>query len=253
MALARAGSAFVRTAARWLIFGVFCSIAAAPAEAQVKRSLSGSNLRFQIGAERQIPIAATQLVHTAFSMSATAMIPNSCLPKGGIKGVHPTPMAEATTWPTGRFRILTSRFTLRGPFSNRGPGGGKYSAKVIGARTRASTFQVQTDFQVQWPKPSMTMTPPRGLYVHPTAAGPAKARKNGGMSGRSVESTSTASTLSLSHFKYFVSSKENGVYPPRYSPSFSPLMVTVAAVITPAKSTKTRRLRSSSGARKCRR
>ena len=30
------------------------------AEAQVKRSLSGSNLRFQIGGELQIPIAATR-------------------------------------------------------------------------------------------------------------------------------------------------------------------------------------------------
>jgi len=39
------------------------------------------------------------------------------------------------------------------------------------------------------------------------------------MSARSVESTSTASTLSPDQLIAGVSSNENGVYPPRYSPS----------------------------------
>ncbi len=59
-------------------------------------------------------------------------------------------------------------------------------------------------------------------------------------SGRSVESTSTASTFSPFQSRCGVSSNENGVYPPLYSPSRTPLTYTVAAVITPSKSTKTR-------------
>jgi hypothetical protein len=182
MALARAR--MVRLAVlHSAVLGVLCMIAAGSAEAQVKRSLSGTNLRFQIGGELEIPIAATRQVHTAFSMSATAKVKASCLPRGGIKGINPTPMAEVTTWPTGRARILTSRFTLRGPQSNKSMGG-KYTAKVIGVKTQNPVaLQVQTYFQIQIPKPSMTMTPTRGLYVH-TGTKAAKARKNGGMSGR---------------------------------------------------------------------
>ena len=182
MALARAR--MVRSLVmRSAMLGVICTLAAGSAQAQTKRSLSGTNLRFQIGGELQIPIAATRQVHTNLSMSATAKVKASCLPKGGIKGVNPTPMAEVTTWPTGRFRILTSRFTLRGPQSNKS-GGGKYKAKVVGVKTQNPVaLQVQTYFQIQIPKPSMTMTPTRGLYVH-TGTAPAKARKNGGMSGR---------------------------------------------------------------------
>jgi hypothetical protein len=185
MALARARMVLVCS----FVLGAVCLIAAGSAEAQVKRSLSGTNLRFQIGGELEIPIAATRQVHTAFSMSGTAKVAASCLPKGGIKGINPTPMAEVTTWPTGRARILTSRFTLRGPLSNRS-GGGKYKAKVIGVKTQNPVaLQVVTYFQIQIPKPSMTMTPTRGIYVHPTTGmgmslAPAKARKNGGMSGR---------------------------------------------------------------------
>jgi hypothetical protein len=43
-----------------LVLGITALLAASPAQAQVKRSLSGSNLRFQIGGELQIPIAATR-------------------------------------------------------------------------------------------------------------------------------------------------------------------------------------------------
>jgi hypothetical protein len=179
MALARANQLGLRSA----VLGVICVLAAGSAQAQTKRSLSGTNLRFQIGGELQIPIAATRQIHTGLSMSATAMLKASCIPKGGIKGVNPTPMAEVTTWPTGRFRILTSRFTLRGPQSNRSMGG-KYAAKVVGVKTQNPVaLQVQTYFQIQIPKPSMTMTPTRGLYPHNGTA-PAKARKAGGMSGR---------------------------------------------------------------------
>src|SRR3984885_7260078 len=44
-----------------------------------------------------------------------------------------------------------------------------------------------------------------------------------------------------------VSSNENGVYPPLYSPRRVPLIQTVEAVIAPSKSTKTRRPRASAG------
>jgi hypothetical protein len=163
-------------------------MAVGSAQAQTKRSLSGTNLRFQIGGELQIPIAATRQVHTAFSMSQTGMVKASCIPKGGIKGVNPTPMAEVTTWPTGRVRILTSKFTLRGKYSNRSMGG-KYPAKVIGVKTQNPVaLQVQTYFQIQIPQPSsavtMVMGKTRGLYVHPGTAKAAVARKHGGMTGR---------------------------------------------------------------------
>jgi len=162
-----------------------------PAAAQVKRSLSGTNLRFQIGGELEIPIAATRQKNTPLGMSGTAMVNASCVPKGGIKGINPIPGAQVTTWNTGRFRIPSSQFTLRGPHSNRGPGGLPYSAKVIGVKTQNPVaLQVQTFFQIQIPKRSMTATPTRGLYVHLSAAkGPAKARKNGGMSGRTGPET----------------------------------------------------------------
>jgi len=179
MALARArmvvGSSLVLVAVFALVAG--------SAQAQTKRSLSGTNLRFQIGGELEIPIAATRQVHTALSMSATAKVAASCLPKGGIKGINPTPNASVTTWPTGRVRILTSKFTLRGPQSKRYKGG-KYPAKVIGVKTQNPVaLQVVTYFQIQIPKPSMTMTQTRGIYVH-TGTKAAKARKNGGKSGR---------------------------------------------------------------------
>jgi hypothetical protein len=179
MALERALGRFFRTA---MLVGL-CTLVATAAQAQTKRPLSGTNLRFQIGGELQIPIAATRQVHSNFSMSATAMVKASCIPKGGIKGVNPVPNAAVTTFPTGRFRILTSQFTLRGPFSNRYKGG-KYPAKVIGVKTQNPVaLQVQTYFQIQIPKPSMTMTPTRGLYPHSGVIA-AKARKNGGMTGR---------------------------------------------------------------------
>src|SRR5947207_5019345 len=73
------------------------------------------------------------------------------------------------------------------------------------------------------------------------------------MSGRSVESTSTARTFSPCQPMCGVSSNEKGVYPPLYSPSFSPLIQTVEAVITPSKSTKTRLPWASLGKRKRRR
>src|SRR5258708_5206887 len=134
MALARAR--MIRSAGfHSAVLGIFCMIAAGSAEAQTKRSLSGTNLRFQIGGELQIPIAATRNVHTAFSMSQTGMVKVSCVPRGGIKGINPTPMAEVTTWPTGRVRILTSKFTLRGAQSTKSMGG-KYTAKVIGVKTQ---------------------------------------------------------------------------------------------------------------------
>ena len=167
MAVARA-RLVIRSAV--LVLGV--CLAASPAHAQTKRSISGSNLRFQIGGELQIPIAATGK-------------PASCVPKGGIKGINPKKGVFATTWPTGRFRIPTSAFTLRGPSSNRGPGGLPYTAKVIGVKTQNPVaLQVQTFFQIQVPKPSMTMTPTKGLYVHASMAPPAKRRVDGGMSGR---------------------------------------------------------------------
>ena len=50
-----------------------------------------------------------------------------------------------------------------------------------------------------------------------------------------------------------VSSNENGVYPPLYSPSLVPLIQTVDAVITPSKSTKTRFPFASGGSLKRRR
>src|SRR5947207_1769011 len=62
------------------------------------------------------------------------------------------------------------------------------------------------------------------------------------MSLRSVESTSTARTLSPRQLRCGVSSNEKGVYPPRYSPSLWPLIQTVDAVITPPKSLKPRRV-----------
>jgi hypothetical protein len=63
-----------------------CLMLAGAAEAQVKRSLPGSELRFQIGGELQIPIAATKLVQSPFrSSSATVMVPASCLPRGGSR------------------------------------------------------------------------------------------------------------------------------------------------------------------------
>ncbi len=108
-----------------LVLGITAVLAALPAQAQVKRSISGSNLRFQIGGELQIPIA------TITSMGAP--LPASCVPKGGIKGVNPIPGAIASTWATGRVRVPTSQFTLRGKFSNRSMGG-KYNAKVIGVK-----------------------------------------------------------------------------------------------------------------------
>jgi hypothetical protein len=111
------------------------------------------------------------------------------VPKGGIKGVNPIPGAVATTWATGKFRIPTSQFTLRGKYSNRSMGG-KYNAKVIGVKNENPVaLQVQTYFQIQIPRPSMSMTPTMGLYPHATAAPPAKARKNGGMSGRTGPNT----------------------------------------------------------------
>ena len=73
MALARAcqvRSLVLRSA----VLVVICVLAAGSAQAQTKRSLSGTNLRFQIGGELQIPIAATRQVHTGLSMSATAML-----------------------------------------------------------------------------------------------------------------------------------------------------------------------------------
>jgi hypothetical protein len=159
-----------------LVLGITALLAASPAQAQVKRSISGSNLRFQIGGELQIPIA------TITSMGAP--LPASCVPKGGIKGVNPVPGAIATTWATGRVRVPTSQFTLRGKLSNRSMGG-KYSAKVIGVKNENPVaLQVQTYFQIQIPRPSMSMTPTRGLYPHPSGGPAAKARKNGGMSGR---------------------------------------------------------------------
>ena len=193
MALARARMVFIRS----LVLGGLCVIAAGAAQAQVKRSLSGTNLRFQIGGELEIPIAATKQVHTAFSMSATGMVDASCLPKGGIKGINPTPKAHVSTWKsmdkagvmtsarglTTRFRILTSQFTLRGPQSNRYKGG-KYPAKVIGVhKENKVALQVVTYFQIQIPKPSSMQTMTRGLYPH-TGVIAAKARKNGGKSGR---------------------------------------------------------------------
>jgi hypothetical protein len=147
-------------------------LSAGSAHAQVKRSISGSNLRFQIGGELQIPIAATGR-------------PTSCVPKGGIKGINPKKNAIVSTWPTGKFKVQTSAFTLRGPSSNRGPGGLPYTAKVAGVKTQNPVaLQVETYFQIQVPFPSMTMTPTMGLYVHKAGDPPAKARKNGGMSGR---------------------------------------------------------------------
>src|SRR5450631_2589411 len=73
------------------------------------------------------------------------------------------------------------------------------------------------------------------------------------MSGRSLESTSTASTFSPSKSTWEVRSNEKGVYPPLYSPSRTPLIQTVDAVITPSKSTKTRFPRASAGSLKRRR
>jgi hypothetical protein len=156
-------------------------MAASPAQAQIKRSLSGTNLRFQIGGELEIPIAATRQTHHTTILgkeaSGTKKVPGSCIPKGGIKGVNPTPNAQVTTWPTGRFRILTSRFTLRGPQSKRQTGM-KYTAKVIGVKTQNPVaLQVQTYFQIQIPKPSKGQTMTRGLYLH-TGTMAAKARKN---------------------------------------------------------------------------
>jgi hypothetical protein len=66
----------------------------------------------------------------------------------------------------------------------------KYTAKVIGVKTQNPVaLQVKTYFQIQIPKPSMTMTPTRGLYVHAAGGPPAEARKNGGMSGRTGPET----------------------------------------------------------------
>src|SRR5687768_16312497 len=109
------------------VLGAVSLIAAGTAHAQTKRSLSGSNLRFQIGGELQIPIAAT--FNTMNGM--TGMVPAACLPKGGINGINPTKNANVTTWATGRMRIPTSVFTLRGPKGNP-----KYAAKVIGVRSQ---------------------------------------------------------------------------------------------------------------------
>jgi hypothetical protein len=60
-------------------------------------------------------------------------------------------MAEVTTWPSGRMRILTSRFTLRGPQSTRSMGM-KYTPKVAGARTQNFVvLQVQTASRSSFP------------------------------------------------------------------------------------------------------
>jgi hypothetical protein len=204
MALVRARTVFVSSA----VLGVLVSvIVAGAAQAQVKRSLSGSNLRFQIGGELQIPIAATRATHSAFSMSGVAAVKASCLTMGGIKGINPIPGAQVTTWPTGRFRILTSQFTLRGPFSDRYKGG-KYPAKVIGVKTQNPVaLQVRTYFQIQIPKPStmVTMTGgmTRGLYPHTgTKAAPArknltKLQKPAGRTGLNVVSFCPGSTTSV--------------------------------------------------------
>jgi hypothetical protein len=50
-----------------------------------------------------------------------------------------------------------------------------------------------------------------------------------------------------------VSSKEKGVYPPRYSSKWWPLTVTLLAVMTPPKSANTRFPFQAAGARKWRR
>src|SRR2546428_6266856 len=141
-----------------VVLGGLC-LAGGTAQAQVKRPLAGTNLRFQIGGELQIPIAGTRQKNTVGGMSGTVMVPASCLPRGGIKGINPIPGAQVTTWPTGRFRILTSQFTLRGPLSNR-QSGMKYTAKVIGVKTQNPVaLQVVTYFQIQIPKPSKASVP----------------------------------------------------------------------------------------------
>lgn len=195
MALARARSmVFVCSA---VLSGV-CMMLAGGAHAQTKRSLTGTNLRFQIGGELQIPIAGTKLTKNG----GTAKVGPLCLPNGGIKGINPRPNALATTWETGRFRIPTSAFTLRGKSSMRqkdtpNSPGHPYTAKVIGVDPdNPVALQVLTNFQIQVPFPSATsmgtMTPPtRGLYVHLTGAPPAKARNEGGMSGRTGPDTVT--------------------------------------------------------------
>jgi len=164
------------------MLGGLCLIPADGAEAQVKRSLSGSNLRFQIGGELQIPIAATRKTMDG----GDKMAPASCVPRGGINGVNPTMNAQATTWATGRFRIPTSVFTLRGPKGNPA-----YTSKVIGVKTQNPVaLQVQTYFRIQIPQPSMTATPTKGLYVHKSAGAPAaKRRVDKGMSGRTGPET----------------------------------------------------------------
>ncbi len=158
------------------VLGAICLMAAGTAHAQVKRSLSGSNLRFQIGGELQIPIAAT--FNTMYGM--TGMVPAACLPKGGINGVNPTMNAQVSTWATGRMRIPTSAFTLRGPKGNP-----MYTAKVIGVRSQNPVaLQVKTDFQIQIPQPSAKQTMTRGLYVDSAGGNVPKRRVDGGMSGR---------------------------------------------------------------------
>ncbi len=164
-------------------------IAASAAHAQagaVKRPISGSNLRFQIGGELQIPIQE----RTKWTPMGAPVV-NPCVkpdgrvptmtmsPLGGVKGVNPKPGAVATSFATGRVRIPTSAFTLRA-------GAGKaYATQVIGVKAQNPVaFQVATNFQIRVPFPSMTMTPTRGVYPHLTGAPPAKARRYGGMSGR---------------------------------------------------------------------
>src|SRR5258705_4386529 len=67
-----------------------------PAAAQVKRSLSGTNLRFQIGGELEIPLAATRQENTPLGMSGTAMLNASCAPNGRINGINPIPVAQVS-------------------------------------------------------------------------------------------------------------------------------------------------------------
>ena len=76
---------------------------------------------------------------------------------------------------------------------------------------------------------------------------------NGGMSLRSLESSSTVTRFSPSQLRWGVSSNENGVYPPLYSPRRCPFSQTVEAVMAPPKSANTCRPRASAGSLKCRR
>ncbi len=170
----------------WLV--LCCAIAASGAQAltPVKRPISGSNLRFQIGGELQVPIQE----RTKWTAMGAAVV-NPCIkpdgraitmtmqPLGGIKGINPKPGALATSFETGRVRLPTSAFTLRGP------AGKAYAPQIIGVMSQNPiALQVMTNVQIQVPFPSMTMTPTRGLYPHAAGAPPAKARKYGGMSGR---------------------------------------------------------------------